>query len=60
MGILRYGPFAHTGPVPGARSVQPWFYEETETGKTTLAATAALREQGAPFPFWFYVAPAHR
>lgn len=49
-----------TGPAPGARSVEAWFFEETEAGKSMLAARAALRDQGAPFPFWFYMAPAHR
>ena len=49
-----------TGPAPDARSVEAWFYEETEAGKAMLAARAAIRDQGAPFPFWFYMAPAHR
>ena len=48
------------GPAPGARSVEAWFYTETEAGKTMQGARAALREQGAPFPFWFYMAPGHR
>ncbi|MCP4225217.1 MAG: hypothetical protein GY773_17910 [Actinomycetia bacterium] len=49
-----------TGPIPAARSVEAWFYEETEAGKTMLAARAALNDQGAPFPVWFYMAPGHR
>jgi len=49
-----------TGPTPGGRAVEAWFYEETEAGKTMMAARAALQEQGAPFPFWFYMAPGHR
>ena len=49
-----------TGPAPGARSAEAWFFEKTEAGKTMLAARAALRDQDAPFPFWFYMAPAHR
>ncbi len=49
-----------TGPTPGGRSVEAWFHEETEAGRTVLAARAALKEQGAPFPFWFYMTPAHR
>jgi len=49
-----------TGPAPGGRAVDAWFHEETEAGKTVLAARAALKEQDAPFPFWFYMAPAHR
>ena len=47
------------GP-PGARAFDAWFYERTEAGKTMLAARAALREADAPFPFWFYMVPAHR
>ncbi len=48
------------GPAPGARSVEAWFHERTAAGRTVLAARAALEEQGAPFPFWFYMAPGHR
>ncbi len=49
-----------TGPAPGGRAVEEWFYTETEAGKTMMAARAQLKEQDAPFPFWFYMAPAHR
>ena len=49
-----------TGPPPGGRAVDAWFHEETEAGKTVMAARASLKEQDAPFPFWFYMAPAHR
>jgi hypothetical protein len=49
-----------TGPAPGGRAVEGWFYEETEAGRTMMAARAALKEQEAPFPFWFYMAPGHR
>jgi len=48
------------GPAPGARAVESWFYTETEAGKAMMAARTQLKEQGAPFPFWFYMAPAHR
>lgn len=48
------------GPVPGGRAAEAWFYEATEAGKTVMAARAALKDQEAPFPFWFYMAPAHR
>ncbi len=44
----------------GSRSVEAWFYEDTEAGKTMMAARAALEAQGAPFGFWFYMAPGHR
>ncbi len=49
-----------TGPAPGGRAVEAWFYTETEAGKTLMAARTQLKEQDAPFPFWFYMAPAHR
>jgi len=49
-----------TGPAPGGRAVEAWFHTETEAGKTMMAARAQLKEQDAPFPFWFYMAPAHR
>ena len=48
------------GPPPGGRAVDAWFHEETEAGRTVLAARKQLEEQGAPFPFWFYMAPGHR
>lgn len=48
------------GPTPGGRAAEAWFYETTEAGKTVMAARAALKEAGAPFPLWFYMAPAHR
>ncbi len=49
-----------TGPAAGGRAVEAWFHNETEAGKTLMAARAQLKEQDAPFPFWFYMAPAHR
>ena len=49
-----------TGPTPGSRSVEAWFHEETEAGRTILAARAELKRQDAPFPVWFYMAPGHR
>jgi hypothetical protein len=49
-----------TGPAPGGRAAEAWFFETTEAGKTLMTARAALKEQEAPFPFWFYMAPAHR
>ena len=48
------------GPVAGGRAIENWFFDETEAGKVVLAARAALSDQGAPFPFWFYMAPGHR
>ncbi len=49
-----------TAPSPGGRAVEAWFHEETDAGKTVMAARAALKEQDAPFPVWFYMAPGHR
>ncbi len=48
------------GPAPGGRAVEAWFWEETEAGKTMMGARTALKDQDAPFPFWFYMAPGHR
>lgn len=48
------------GPPPEGRAAEAWFFERTEAGKVVLRARAAMKEQGAPFPFWFYMAPAHR
>ena len=49
-----------TDTVPGARAAEAWFFERTEGGKTVLAAREAMKDQGAPFPVWFYMAPGHR
>jgi hypothetical protein len=48
------------GPAPGGRAVEAWFFESTQAGRTTLAARQALKDAGAPFPMWFYMAPGHR
>jgi len=48
------------GSTPGGRAAEAWFFEETEAGRTVMAARTALKDQEAPFPFWFYMAPAHR
>ncbi|MEQ8839952.1 MAG: hypothetical protein RIB98_03150 [Acidimicrobiales bacterium] len=48
------------GPIGSGRAVENWFFESTEAGKVVLAARAALSEQGAPFHYWFYMAPGHR
>ena len=49
-----------SGPTPEGRAAEAWFFEETEAGKTVMAARKALQDQDAPFPFWFYMAPGHR
>lgn len=48
------------GPVPGGRAAEAWYFEETEAGRAVMAARRAMKDQGAPFPFWFYMAPGHR
>lgn len=48
------------GPAPGGRAVEAWFFESTHAGTTMLAARAAMREAGAPFPIWFYMTPGQR
>ncbi|MDW3215494.1 MAG: hypothetical protein R8G01_15955 [Ilumatobacteraceae bacterium] len=49
-----------TGPPPGGRAAEAWFFETTEAGATVLAARRAIKAQGAPHPVWFYMAPGHR
>ncbi len=48
------------GPPPEGRAAEAWFFESTEAGRTMLAARTSMKEQEAPFPFWFYMAPGHR
>ena len=48
------------GPTPGGRAFEAWFHEETEAGKTVLAARAAIKESGAKQPTWFYMTPGQR
>ena len=48
------------GPTPSGRSAEAWFHESTEAGRTLMTARRNLKDQGAPFPLWFYMAPAHR
>ena len=45
---------------PGGRAMEDWFFEQTEAGRTMLAARAAMRDAGAKFPIWFYMVPGHR
>ena len=47
-------------PLAGARLALASLYEETEAGKVIQAARRALRDQEAPQPLWFYMAPAVR
>jgi len=49
-----------TGPLPGPRALEDWFFEHTETGRVVLAARDAIRESGARSAIWFYMAPATR
>ena len=48
------------GPAPGGRAMENWFFESTEAGKTVLAARTAMKDGGAKFPVWFYMAPGNR
>ena len=48
------------GPPPGGRAAEAWYFESTQAGRTVMAARAAIKEQGAPHPVWFYMAPGHR
>jgi len=48
------------GPPPDGRAAEAWYFESTEAGRTVMAARAAIKEQGAPHPVWFYMAPGHR
>ena len=47
-------------PTPGARQAEAWFYEQTEAGKTLVAARDALTEQEAPGGITFYMQPVGR
>lgn len=48
------------GDTPQAWAAEHWFYEETEAGRLIQSARRALRDQKAPQPLWFYMAPALR
>lgn len=48
------------GPPPGGRAMEAWYFERTEAGRTVLAARAAIRDQGAKMPLWFYMSPGQR
>ena len=48
------------GPTPGGRQTEAWFFEQTEAGKTILAARQVVKASGVPHPVWFYLAPGHR
>jgi hypothetical protein len=46
--------------VPGAWAGARWFFDQTEGGKTVLAARAAMRDAGAKTAVWFYMTPGDR
>jgi len=48
------------GPAPDGRAAEAWYFESTEAGRTVLGARKAIKEQDAPHPVWFYMAPGHR
>ena len=45
---------------PGPGQAEAWFYDVSAAGRTILAARRAMREAGAPFPFWFYLSRGTR
>jgi hypothetical protein len=45
---------------PHAGGAEAWFYEQTEAGHTLLAARRAMKDSGAPFALWLYMARATR
>ncbi len=49
-----------SGPAPGGRAMENWFFETTEAGGTVLAARTAMKDAGVKFPVWFYMAPGNR
>jgi D-proline reductase (dithiol) PrdB len=49
-----------SGPEPGGRQTEAWFFEKTEAGKAILAARQVIKATGVPHPVWFYLAPGHR
>ena len=48
------------GPPPEGRAIEAWFFEQTEAGKTIMAARKAIKAQGGPHPVWFYMSPGQR
>ncbi|MEO5898742.1 MAG: hypothetical protein ABIR68_01260 [Ilumatobacteraceae bacterium] len=46
-----------TDHVPSAWAGTRWFFDHTETGRTLLAARAAMRDADVKQPVWFYMAP---
>lgn len=48
------------GHVPEARQAETWFFEHTEAGKAAIEARRRIKDQGAGFGTWFYMAPATR
>lgn len=44
--------------VPAARAAETWFHHHTAAGQVLMAARQAIKEAGAPFAVWFYMAPA--
>ena len=45
---------------PPAWAGSRWFFEQTEAGKTVLAARQAMADAGVKHPIWFYIAPGDR
>lgn len=38
-------------------ALERWFHHETEAGRLVMRARAAMKDAGAAFPAWFYMAP---
>ncbi len=45
---------------PSAWAGTRWFFEQTEAGKTVLAARSAMKAADVKQPIWFYMAPGDR
>lgn len=43
-----------------AYGAERWFYDETEAGRTLMAARRRMQQAGLPELMWFYLAPASR
>ena len=43
-----------------ACGAERWFYDETEAGRTLMAARRRMQQAGLPELMWFYLAPASR
>lgn len=49
-----------TGAPAAPGAIERWYYESTAAGRTVLEARRIMKDAGAPFPLWFYMAPGDR